>query len=179
MRRFPQILLCLLFCLCGSIAAYAVDIDPPFGLQWQQAQGRVEKLLQGAKAKIVERRVLDGRDMLTVEGLVQTNLKRTVFYFKNGGLVEVELQYQNAEWVDTDYNSYLGQLRLKVEARYGQGALIARGKTQKGDVVQTLVGYQWTKTSGSIEVIYFAAESPSQVYRTVSLHYKAIENPVE
>jgi hypothetical protein len=88
--------------------------------------------------------------------------------------VEVELQYSNPNWVDTDYNSFLGQLRLKVENRYGSGKLIARSRKQTEEITQTLVGYQWTKNSAAIEIIYFSAESPSQSYRTVSLHYKAL-----
>ena len=58
----------------------AEEMRPPFGLDWGESQQRMQNLLTGAKAKIVERRVLDGRDMWIVEGLVQANLKRTVFY---------------------------------------------------------------------------------------------------
>lgn len=151
------------------------EITPPFNLQWGEAEEHLARLLAGAKATIVEKRVLEGRDMWTVEGLVQTNLKRTVFYFRNGGLVEVELQYQNADWIDSDYNSFVSQLRMKIEKRFGDGKIIARSKTPHGDVTQTLVGYQWNKNGCAIEVIYFCAESPSQVYRTVSLHYKTLQ----
>ncbi len=152
----------------------AEEMRPPFGLDWGESQQRMQSLLTGAKAKIVERRVLEGRDMWIVEGLVQTNLKQTVFYFRNGGLVEVELRYQNSNWVDTEYNAFLSQLRGKVESRFGQGKLIARSKAPVGDVTQTLVGYRWSKGETQMEIIYFAAENPSQVYRTVSLHYKAV-----
>ncbi len=155
--------------------ARAEDIRPPFGLEWGEQEERLQQRLAGAKAKIVEKRVVGGRDMWTVEGLIQTNLRRTVFYFRNSGLVEVELQYQNPDWIDSDYNSFLGQLRLKVEARYGQGKLVARSKSPEGNVVQTLVGYEWNQNNSAIQVIYFCAESPSQVYRTVSLHYKSLE----
>jgi len=146
---------------------------PPFGLEWGESQERMHNLITGAKAKVVERRVLDGRNMWVVEGLVQTNLRRTIFYFRDGGLVEVELQYQNQNWIDSDYNRFLGELRGKIESRFGDGKLITRSKTPVGDVTQTLVGYRWARGETQMEVIYFAAENPSQVYRTVSLHYKA------
>jgi hypothetical protein len=174
MRPTLPAILCFLFLAIFTGQSRADEITPPFGLSWGETQTRLEKLLAGAKATIVERRVLNGRDMWTVEGLVQTNLKCTIFYFKDGGLVEVELQYSNPNWVDTDYNSFLGQLRLKVENRYGSGKLIARSRKQTEEITQTLVGYQWTKNSAAIEIIYFSAESPSQSYRTVSLHYKAL-----
>ncbi len=151
------------------------EIAAPFGLDWGESEARLEPMLLGAKSKIVEKRILEGRDMWTVEGLVQANLYRTIFYFKNDGLDEVELQYRNKAWAETDYDSFLSQLREKVEKRYGDGKLIARSKTQQADVNQTLVGYQWSKNGCAIEVIYFAAEKPSQNYRIVSLHYKILE----
>lgn len=152
----------------------AQEIKAPFGLDWGETEEHLASLLAGAKAKIVEKRVRDGRDMWTVEGLIQTNLKRTIFYFRGDGLVEVELQYQNPEWIESDYDSFMGQLRLKVEAKYGPGKLIARNKTQEGDVVQTLVGYEWNRNNTAIQIIYFCAENATNVYRTVSLHYKAL-----
>ena len=170
-RSLLVLLLTAFFFPFASVSAE--EMRPPFGLDWGESQQRMQSLLTGAKAKIVERRVLEGRDMWIVEGLVQANLKRTVFYFHNGGLVEVELRYQNPDWIDTEYNSFLSQLRSKIESRFGQGKLIARSKTPVGDVTQTLVGYRWNKGSTQMEIIYFAAENPSQVYRTVSLHYKA------
>ena len=175
MFRFLPIFLLLIGFFAMPRGARSQDIQPPFGLEWGEQEERLQQRLAGAKAKIVERRVVGGRDMWTVEGLIQTNLRRTVFYFRNTGLVEVELQYQNADWIDSDYNSFLGQLRLKVEARYGPGKLIARSKSPEGDVTQTLVGYEWNRNNTAIQVIYFCAESPSQVYRTVSLHYKTLE----
>jgi hypothetical protein len=167
------ILLLSLF-LLPLIPANAEAMRPPFGLEWGESEQRMEALLTGAKAKIVQRRVHEGRDMWIVEGLVQANLKQTVFYFHNGGLVEVELRYQNPGWVDTEYSAFLTQLRTKIESRFGQGKLITRSKTPIGDVTQTLVGYRWVKASTQMEIIYFAAEKPSEVYRTVSLHYKAV-----
>ena len=66
------------------------------------------------------------------------------------------------------------QLRQSLEAKYGTGKLIARSKNPQGDVLQTLTGYEWVQTSNAIQLVYFSAESPSQVFRMVSLHYKAL-----
>lgn len=150
------------------------EIAPPFGLNWGVTKDRLTSLLKGANAKVIEKRIVSGRDMWTVEGLIQANLRRTVFYFRNDGLVEIELQYQNSAWLDSDYNSFLGQLRQSLESRYGAGKLIARSKNPQGDVIQTLTGYEWVQTSSAIQLVYFSAESPSQVFRLVSLHYKAL-----
>ena len=150
------------------------EISPPFGLSWGVTKNRLSSLLTGANAKVVEKRIVSGRDMWTVEGLIQTNLRRTVFYFRNDGLVEIELQYQNSAWLDSDYNSFLGLLRMSLESKYGAGKLIARSKNPQGDVIQTLTGYEWTQTTNAIQLVYFSAESPSQIFRMVSLHYKAL-----
>jgi len=161
--------------LAAPPAVRAVDIDPPFGLDWGETTERMERLITNAKAKVVDRREVNSRTVWTVEGLVQTNLKRTLFHFRNGGLEEVELQYQNDQWVDTEYNTFLSQLRSRIEKRFGPGKLIARSKEPvDGDVTQTIVSYQWAKGQSAIELIYFSAVKSPDVYRTVSLHYRAI-----
>ncbi len=174
-RPLPVLFFLALFSLAAPriIRAEAGAMRAPFGLEWGHSRNRIEQLLAGAKATIVERRVLNGRDMWLVEGLVQPHLRRTVFYFQGGGLVEVELQYQDPKWTAADYSRFLGEMRAKVESRFGQGELIARSKTPVAEVVQTLVGYRWNQRGTEMEVIYFGAENGSQVYRTVSLHYKA------
>ena len=68
------------------------QINPPFGLEWGETSDRLEKLLKGAKADIVDRHDIAGRQAWTVEGLIQTGLKRTDINYKENHLVEVELQ---------------------------------------------------------------------------------------
>ncbi len=70
------------------------DIPPPFGFRWNESSSRVEQVLVGAKAKIVSKEKKEKRDVWTVEGLVQPGLKRTIFGFREGFLIEVELQYR-------------------------------------------------------------------------------------
>ena len=165
----------LILCLAAPNSVRAADqITPPFGLTWGLTKDRLSELLKGANAKVVEKRVLGGREAWTVEGLVQTNLHQTIFYFRTNGLVEVELQYQNNNWLDTDYNSFMGQLRGSLEQKFGPGKLIARSRGPQGDVIQTLSGYEWVQPESAIQLFYFSAESPSQVFRMVSLHYKAM-----
>jgi len=171
----PLIALLLALILIAPSFGRADEITPPLGVSWGEQEDHLQQRLAGAKAKIVERRIVAGRDMWTVEGLVQANLRRTVFYFRDHGLVEVEFQYQNDQWIDTDYDRLLTDLRQRIERRFGEGRLISRSKTTQGDVTQNLVGYEWNKNNAAIQVIYFSAESPSQVYRTVSLHYKALD----
>jgi hypothetical protein len=161
----------LFFARSGLLAA---DINPPFSLHWGESEDQIERLLKGAKVRIVQRRVVEGREAWDVEGLLQTGLKRTVFYFQRGELVEVELQYQKDDWDEAKYDTFMGDVRRRLEQTYGQGQLIARKKEHEAEanVTQTLVGWKWNQNNTAIELIYFSAVSPTDVFRTLSVHYK-------
>ena len=161
--------------LCASRPASADEIVPPIGVNWGEQEDHLERRLHDAKAKIVDRHVAGGRDVWTVEGLVQANLRRTIFYFRGGGLVEVEFQYQNEKWIESDYDHLLIDLRQRIEKRFGEGKLIARSKKPEGTVTQSLVGYEWNRNNAAIQIVYFAAEDAKNAYRAVSLHYKVLD----
>src|SRR5436309_571543 len=74
--------------LSANGAALAQEIKPPFSLHWGESSEHLEKLLKDARARIVEKRYVEGRTAWTVEGLVQSSLRRTLFYFKTDQLVE-------------------------------------------------------------------------------------------
>jgi hypothetical protein len=172
-RLTLQFTLVLILLFAAFPVRAAEEIKPPFGLQWGESSERLEKLLQGAKATIVERRNVQDKQAWTVEGLVQAGLRRTIFYLKDDMLVEVELQYQTNEWDTARYDEFMGKVRRTIEQKYGAGQLIARQKQPEGDIMQTVVGYKWNQNNTSIQLFYFAAETPSQIYRTVSVHYKS------
>ena len=151
------------------------EIKPPFGLVWGEPAERLERLLRGAKAQILERRLVDGgREAWEVLGLNQPGLKRTIFYFRRNELVEVELQYQKEDWGQPQYNDYMVQVRRRIEQRYGQGQQLVRRTEAEGDVTQTLVGYKWNQNNTAIELVYFAAQNARDVFRTLSVHYKTL-----
>jgi hypothetical protein len=173
-RLFRRTLVLCAMSLFGAASTQAIEeIKPPFGLIWGETQERLERLLKNAKATIVEKRKVEGgRDAWDVEGLVQTGLKRTVFYFRPSGLCEVELQYQRQDWDQTKYDEYMGQIRRSIEKRFGPGQLIARKTEPEGDVIQTVVGYKWNHNNGAIELFYYSAQNAGNVFRTLSVHYK-------
>jgi hypothetical protein len=150
------------------------QINPPFGFRWGQSEKAIETIIRKAEAHIVSRDEIHGRDAWTVEGLIQPSLKRTVLYFgTEKTLVEVELQYERPDWDLVAYEDFLNSARQKLEAKYGPPQVLARDKKPQGDVMETVVGYQWSQPGSSIQLFFYSAERNSDVYRSVSLHYRA------
>ena len=172
--RFCPLLL-LALCLTASAEAprTAEEIKPPFGLVWGESAVRLERLLKNVKATITARRPKQGGlEAWEVEGLAQKGLKRTLFYFRAGELVEVELQYQRDDWDQRQYDEFMGQVRQAIQRRFGEGDLIARKTEPEGDVMQTIVGYKWSQNSAAVQLFYYCAENGQNVFRTISVHYK-------
>ncbi len=167
-------ILCFVACTALPRAASAEEINPPFGLRWGETAERMQRLLQGAKATVVERRMVEGREAWDVEGLIQTGLRRTVFYFQKNELVEVELQYQKDDWTDAQYDNFMSDVRKRLEQKYGEGQLVAKRTEQEPatNVTQKLIGYKWNQNNTAIELVYFAATKEAQAFRTLSVHYK-------
>lgn len=156
----------------------AEEIKPPFKLTWGETTARIERLLKGAKTTVAAKRMLeDGREAWDVEGIVQPGLKRTIFYFKQGELVEVELQYQREDWDQDKYDRYMGDMRRSIEAKHGPGQLIARKTEPVEEVMQTVVGYKWNQNNTELDLFFYSAQNPqdaTQTFRTLSVHYKTL-----
>ena len=163
------------FALAGHAQNLAPDqINPPFGFQWGEAEKDIEKTITRAQAHIVTRETVRGRDAWTVEGLIQPALKRTVIYFgSEKTLVEVELQYEHPDWNLTAYEDFLNSAKQRLEAKYGPPTVLARDKKPEGDVMETVVGYQWQQSGSSVQLFFYSAERNNDIYRSVSLHYRA------
>lgn len=171
MRLLYAILLAFLLPVLSSVAD---EIPPPFGFRWNDSVSRVEKTLKGAKAKIVARDKNGDSETWTVEGLIHPGLKRTLFTFKGGMLTQVELQYEYPDWTLERYNNRMGEIRRYFDSKYGTGRLISRSRDNDTDVIQTLVGYQWVVGKSALELFYFSAQKEPNVYRNITVTYKAI-----
>jgi hypothetical protein len=163
--------------LISAFPALAVgDIPPPFGFHWNDSMTKVEQVLLAAKEKpkIVTKERKEKRDVWTVEGLVHPGLKRTLFTFKEGFLVEVELQYEypgrSIEW----YNERIHDIRTYWDAKFGTGTLVSRTSDTESDVIQTLVGYQWIVGQTMLQLFYFSAQRDQMIFRSITVTYKAI-----
>src|ERR1700730_7947428 len=160
--------------LADAEPVYSQNISPPFGFHWAEGQKEITKVVGRAGARIVDKSIVEGRDAWTIEGLVQPALQRTIVYFgSDKNLVEVELQYQHSDWDLVAYEEFLNNARQRLEASYGPATVLAKDKKPEGDIMQTIVGYEWKQRSSSIQLFFFSAERNNDVYRSVSLHYRA------
>lgn len=166
----------LLVALAGLLAAPRVraveEIKVPFNFQWGESAQRLEDSLKRVQANVVERKQVQNRQVLVVEGIPQKLLQRALFYFDNDSLNEIELHYGDPSWDSTQYGNFFDQTRRNIESKYGIGRVIARQKTRENDVLQTIIGYQWLQDTTTLELYYYTAERGSDSYRLLSLHYR-------
>lgn len=154
--------------------AETAQIRPPFGVYWGLSKESLEKSLKAVQAEVVERKKVNDRDALVVEGLVHPRLLRAVFYFTEQGLAEVELQYGAEDWDAAQFASYFENMRRSLERKYGTAKLITRSKQNEGAVLTTLIGYQWAQLGCLMQIYYFSADKGADSFRMVSLHYRGI-----
>ncbi len=155
------------------------ELRPPFGLTWNARGIDLEMALVGANGNIVSRKKETGDgEMWLVEGLPQIALQRAKFHLVKDRLSGVELEYGKEDWTAANYDGFMKSVRQRIEEKHGAGVQIARKQASEKGVLQTLVGYRWNITGGSLELVYFAAQNPANLFRTISLHYAA-EPPEE
>lgn len=169
-----QVSVLLPFSMLVAEPANEPPIRPPFGLTWDEPELELEEALLGGSGRIVERKKTRGEgETWYVEGLPQAALQRATFHLRSHRLVGVELQYGKEDWSAETYEDFMESVRKGLEAKFGAGALIARKQDTERGLLQTLLGYRWEQPTGSIELVYFAAQNPENLYRAVSVHYAA------
>lgn len=170
---FRNLLVLLLAGLAATASLRAAEeIKVPFNFQWGESAGRLEESLKRVQARVVERKPVGNRQCLVVQGIPQPLLQKALFYFENDSLNEIELHYGDPKWDSTRYGEFFDQTRRNIEGKYGIGRVIARQKTRESDVLQTIIGYQWTQEITTLSLYYYTAERGADSYRLLSLHYR-------
>ena len=159
--------------LCAVTAVAQQEIKAPFGMQWGESPERIRTVVTNAKAKVVEERTAGSREVMVVEGIVQEGLKRTLFYFEQGGLSEVELQYDREGWDDTRINSWVSTIKTQADQKYGPGRLYADERGESEGLQHTLRGWLWLQNFVSLRLVHYTAQKGEEKIRRVSLHYCA------
>ncbi|MBU3665351.1 MAG: hypothetical protein FGM15_05670 [Chthoniobacterales bacterium] len=149
------------------------EIKPPFGMQWGETPGRIKEVVGKGGAKVMEERESGPRDLIVVEGIVQEGLKRTLFYFSNGGLSEVELQYDRPNWEEDKVADWVSTIKASWDKKYGAGRLYADEKGDENGLVHTLKGWMWVQNFVSLRLVHYTAQKGEEKMRRVSVHYCA------
>jgi len=161
--------------LAPAQVAKSKELKLPFNLRWGESAERIEKALTAAKARVVQRRaVRGGKEAWDIEGIAadqMPGLKKSVFSFKQGLLVGIELQYSDEKWPDDQYGEMMSEFRKRINDRYGEGQLLARKTEELGEIRQTIVGHKWQVANTALKLVYFSAVDKKHALRTVSLHY--------
>jgi hypothetical protein len=186
-RIVPGIVLAcalLLFAFpCRAQQPTSQGIKVPYALAWGDSIDKVREMLNAVKAhETALSQKSPGKFVLEAEGLGVGDqlLKKSLFTFRDGSLVEVELQYGDPSWDGEKTLDFFDRTRRRIGERYGTGSLIVNkirerpsGEKVPQDVTYTLIIYQWTQPTASLELDYYGVEGVEQALRLVSLHYKA------
>lgn len=170
--RLAALLMALQLPLLASVQAQQ-EIKAPFGMQWGESPERIKQVVTNAKAKVVAERTSGKREVIEVEGIVQEGLKRTLFYFADGGLSEVELQYDREGWDESRVASWVATIKRQADVKYGPGRLYADERGDQSGIRHTLRGWMWVQNFVSLRLVHYAAQQGEQKMRRVSLHYCA------
>jgi hypothetical protein len=168
----PSVIFAALLGAAPPLAAQQ-EIKAPFGMQWGEPVGRIKEVVTKAKAKVVEERTAGSREVVVVEGIVQEGLKRTLFYFTNGGLSEVELQYDREKWDDDKVLSWVNTIKREADRKYGPSRVYADERGDENGFRHSLKGWMWVQNFVSLRLVHYTARKGDDKMRRVSLHYCA------
>ena len=162
-----------LLLLSAPPAAGQQEIRAPFGMQWGEPPARIKDVISKSKAKVVGERTVGRREVIKVEGIVHEGLKRALFYFTEGGLSEVELQYDRPEWDDAKMSAWVATIKRDNDRKYGPGQLYADERGQENGLRHHLLGWMWNQNFISLRLVHYTASRDHDKFRRVSLHYCA------
>jgi hypothetical protein len=77
------------------------------------------------------------------------------------------------DWEQAKYDEYMDQIRRSIEKRFGAGQLIARRPSPRAKSCRRSWATSGTRTTRPIEIFYYSAQNGSNVFRTLSVHYKS------
>ena len=174
--------LCLAVSRASEQPAPAQGIRVPYGMSWGDTPEKVREMIAGVKARelsFVNKGT--GKEVLEAEGLAlgEPLLRKSVFTFRDGSLVEIEMQYGDPAWDADKTLDFFDRTRRNINGRYGVGTLLVNrvkehpaGEKVPEDMNYTLIVYEWSQPSVTLELDYYGVEERERALRMVSLHYK-------
>ena len=158
------------------------EIKVPYAMNWGDSVDKVREMIHAVKATetgFTEKAT--GKVTLEAKGLAvgDTLLQKSIFVFRDGMLIEVELQYADPAWDEEKTLDFFDRTRRRVDERYGPGTLLVnKVKEHPADssvpkeMTYTLIAYQWSQATISLELTFYSVAENERSFRLVSLHYK-------
>lgn len=160
----------------------AQGIKVPYALSWGDSVDKVREMLHAVKAHETSfSQKSAGKAVMEAEGLGVGDalLRKSLFTFKDGSLVEVELEYGDPSWDSEKTLDFFDRTRRRIDERYGPGTLLVNkvkerpsGENIPRSVTYTMIIYQWIQPAAALELNFYSVEDEEKSYRLVSLHYK-------
>jgi len=107
----------LVFAACLATGLAGEEIRVPFNFQWGKSAQRLEDSLARVGARVVEKKTVQSRTVLIVEGIPQKLLQQALFYFEGDSLAEIELHYGDRSWDSTQFANFFDQTRRNIDAK--------------------------------------------------------------
>jgi hypothetical protein len=180
-RLLPAVLL-LCCTVVGAQQQRTQGIRVPYGMAWGDSPEKVREMIRAVKAQETAYATKSpGKDVLEAEGLAVGDplLKKSIFTFREGSLVEIELQYGDSTWDAEKTLDFFDRTRRRINERYGTGTLLVNkvkerpdGEKVPGEMSYTLIVYEWSQPAVALQLDYYAVEDREKALRLVSLHYK-------
>jgi len=181
-RVLPAVLLLLCCPVVRAQQQPAQGIRVPYGMAWGDSPEKVREMIRAVKAQETSYVTKSpGKDVLEAQGLALGDplLKKSLFTFREGSLVEIELQYGDSTWDAEKTLDFFDRTRRRINERYGTGTLLVNkvkerpdGEKVPADMNYTLIVYEWSQPSVALQLDYYAVEEKEKALRLVSLHYK-------
>jgi len=161
----------------------ASEIKVPYSMSWGDSIEKLRGMIAAVKAhenSCTEKS--PGKVVIEAEGLGIGNplLRRSLFTFRDGALVEVELQYTDAAWDGDKAVDFFDRTRRRIDERYGAGTLLVNkvretpnGEKIPKDATYTLIIYNWIQPIVSLELNFYSMEEKENACQIVSLRYRA------
>lgn len=167
---------------CQAAASSTMAIKVPYGVAWGASVENVREMIRAVKGtESAYSQKTAGRSVLEAEGLNVGDqlLLKSLFTFRDGLLVEVELEYGDPSWDTEKTTDFFDRTRRRIDERYGTGTLLVNKVKEHpsdakapGDVTFTLIIYQWSQPTVALELNYSSVEGNEKAVRMVSLRYK-------
>ena len=167
---------------CHAQQTGAIEIKVPYSLCWGDSPEKIQGMISAVKASETAcSEKAPGKLVIEAEGLgiADPLLKKSIFTFRDGSLIEVELLYSEALWDGDKAVDFFDRTRRRIDERYGAGMLLVnKVKETPADPAAptgssyTLIIYNWSQPVVALELSFYSMEEKERAFRLVSLRYK-------